>query len=124
MIRWLLVLLAALALPGAALAAPSDQGRFVEIAAAEPGTYGNDIRVSARLVGPEIYDVEVSMPGARFENARAVVLGPDLPTLADQLLAPGPVGVAAAKAAGVRAIVTRDRATPAVTEHRTQEGTP
>jgi hypothetical protein len=98
--------------------------RFVEIAAAEPGTYGNDIRVSARLVGPEIYDVEVSMPGARFENARAVVLGPDLPTLADQLLAPGPVGVAAAKAAGIRAIVTRDRATPAVTEHRTHQDGP
>ena len=79
--------------------------------------------MSARLVGPEIYDLEVSMPGARFENARAVVLGPDLPTLADQLLAPGPVGVAAAKAAGIRATVTRDRAT-GTTEHRTHQDGP
>ncbi|WP_324651555.1 hypothetical protein [Georgenia sp. H159] len=83
--------------------------QFLEIRAAEPGAYGNDITVSARAVGPEIYDLEVHLAGARFENARAVVAGPQPPTLAEQLLRPSPVGVATAKAAGIRAVVTRDR---------------
>lgn len=89
---------------------------FLELRAAEPGTYGNDIRVSARLVGPEVYDLEVHLPGSRFENARAVVLGPPLPTLAEKLLTPSPVGVGTAKAAGIRADVTRDRVAASTTQ--------
>ncbi|MBZ2199652.1 hypothetical protein [Occultella gossypii] len=83
---------------------------FLEVRAADPGTYGNDISVSMRVVGPEIYDVTVHLPGARFENARAVVAGPEPPTLAERLLDPTPIGVGTAKAAGIRAVVTRDRA--------------
>ncbi|MHB1290267.1 hypothetical protein, partial [Georgenia sp.] len=82
--------------------------RFLEIRAAEPGPYGNDITVSARVVGPQIYDLEVHLPGTRFENARAVVAGPAPPTLAEALLRPTAIGVGTAKAAGVRAVVTRD----------------
>ncbi|QTE27769.1 hypothetical protein [Pengzhenrongella sicca] len=88
---------------------------FLELRAAEVGAYGNEITVTARVAGPAIYDLEVRLPGGRFENARAVVFGPPLPTLADDLLAPRPVGVGTAKAAGIRAHVTRDRAVPAVT---------
>jgi len=72
--------------------------------------------VSARLVGPEVYDLEVHLPGSRFENARAVVLGPPLPTLAEKLLTPSPVGVGTAKAAGIRADVTRDRVAASTTQ--------
>jgi hypothetical protein len=92
---------------------------FVELQAAEPGVWGNDITVTARASGPAIYDLEIGYPGDRFEVARQVVFGPPLPTLADQLLAPGPVGVGTAKAAGIHAEVTRDRVV-----RPDQEGTP
>jgi len=92
---------------------------FVELQAAEPGVWGNDMTVVARPSGPAIYDLEVAYPGGRFEVARQVVFGPPLPTLADQLLTPGPVGVGTAKAAGVHAEVTRDRVV-----RPDQEGTP
>ena len=49
---------------------------------------------------------------ARFENARRVVLGESPPSLAQELLKPGPIGVLQAKAAGVTVTVTRDRTTP------------
>jgi hypothetical protein len=103
------------------------------------GSWGNAVTVSARQVGPAIYDLEIQYPGGRFENARAIVAGwppiesadgarlgcalssspgapstvqngdGSLPTLASELLAPGPAGVLVAKAAGVHARVTRDR---------------
>jgi hypothetical protein len=104
---------------------------FLELRAAEPGAYGNDITVSARLVGPEIYDLEIHLPGGRFENACAVVFGrplpldpgdepEEVPTRAAALLAPGPVGVGTAKAAGVRAHVTRDRVPDLTTDPSTE----
>ncbi|MEU3461973.1 hypothetical protein ABZ721_18780 [Streptomyces sp. NPDC006733] len=82
---------------------------FVELSAAEPGAWGNQIRVCGRASGPAVYDLEVAFPGGRFESARQIVYGPPLPSLADALLRPGPVGVGLAKAAGVHADVTRDR---------------
>ena len=93
------------------LSAPGLEPGFLLVRAAERGAWGNDVSVSVRLVGPEIYDVEVHYPGARFENARATVLGPSAPTLAQDLLMPSPVGVGTAKAAGIRATVTRDGVT-------------
>ena len=63
-----------------------------------------------------MYDVSIIYEGARFENARKVALGKDLgdpsldlPSQVQKLLQPGPIGVLQAKAAGVRAEVTRDR---------------
>jgi hypothetical protein len=82
---------------------------FVELSAAEEGAWGNDIRITGRASGPAIYDLEVAFPGGRFESARQTVFGPPLPSLADELLRPGPVGVGLAKAAGIHADVTRDR---------------
>ncbi|MEV8377688.1 hypothetical protein AB0P21_33425 [Kribbella sp. NPDC056861] len=82
---------------------------FVELSAAEEGAWGNEIRITGRASGPAIYDLVVAFPGGRFESARQTVLGPPLPSLADALLRPGPVGVGLAKAAGIHADVTRDR---------------
>lgn len=74
------------------------------------GEWGNEIALAVRPAGPGLYDVIVSFAGARFENARAIVAGPAPPALAEELLRPGPIGVLQAKAAGVAARVTRDRA--------------
>lgn len=85
---------------------------FLEMAAREPGSWGNQIAVSVRPAGqPARWDVEISLAGPRFENARQVVLGAPPPSLAQELAQPGPIGVLQAKAAGVEARVTRDRAT-------------
>ncbi len=83
---------------------------FLEISAVEPGAWGNEISVVTRPAGPGAWDVLVSFPGALFENARETVLGPALPSSAADLLKPGPAGVLQAKAAGIEARVTRDRA--------------
>jgi hypothetical protein len=83
---------------------------FVEIRAQEAGTWGNEIAVVARPAGPGRWDVTLHFAGARFENARKTVLGAPLPDLAQDLLQPGPIGILQAKAAGVEARVTRDRA--------------
>ncbi len=83
---------------------------FIKLEAKEKGAWGNAIGVAARQVGPAIYDVSVSFLGGRFESARAVVLGQPAADIATALLKPGPVGVLMAKAAGVKAEVTRDRA--------------
>ncbi len=83
---------------------------FLEIRAAEAGTWGNEVAVVARPAGPGRWDVTIHFRGARFENARQTVLGAPLPPLAQDLLAPGPIGILQAKAAGVEARVTRDRA--------------
>jgi hypothetical protein len=82
---------------------------FIKLEAKEEGTWGNDIAVSARLVGPAIYDVSVIYRGARFEQARSIVFGAVKETI-NEFLQPGPIGVLQAKAAGVRANITRDRA--------------
>jgi hypothetical protein len=83
---------------------------FIKLEAKVEGTWGNEISVGARQVGPAIYDVSVSYLGGRFESARSVVLGPSPGELTKALVQPGPIGVLQAKAAGVRAVVTRDRA--------------
>jgi hypothetical protein len=99
------------------VADPGFGSRFLLVQANKPGAWGNRITLSARLAGPAIYDLEIRFTGSRFENARSVVLGPSLPTLADDLLAARPLGVGLAKAAGIRAAVTRDRvAGPTTTE--------
>jgi hypothetical protein len=82
---------------------------FIELQASEVGIWGNEIAVSARKSGPATYDVSISYPGARFECARQVVLGPPLPALVQENLKPVSVGILQAKAAGVHADVTRDR---------------
>jgi hypothetical protein len=81
---------------------------FIELKAPHPGSWGNQISVSGRLSGPAIYDVFIAFQGARFENARQVAQGPDLPAAITGLLRPAPIGVFQAKAAGVRIEVTRD----------------
>lgn len=83
---------------------------FIMLQAKQKGTWGNAIAVAARQAGPAIYDVSVIYLGGRFESARALVLGQPIADLASALLKPGPVGVLMAKAAGVKAGVTRDRA--------------
>ncbi len=91
--------------------AEKDVTGFIELSAREPGAFGNAIAVSARKSGPARFDVTISYQAARFENARRVVLGgAELPALTEDLLKPGPVGVLQAKAGGVKAKVTRDRA--------------
>jgi hypothetical protein len=83
---------------------------LIEVRAKDPGTWGNQIAVTARLSGPATYDVEISYQGARFENAREVVRGLAPPVSAADLVQPSPIGVLQAKAAGVLAQVTRDGA--------------
>jgi hypothetical protein len=83
---------------------------FVELAAREPGAWGNQIRVAARRTGPARFDVSISFEAGRFESARRTVLGATVPAAAADVLKPGPIGILHAKAAGVHAAVTRDRA--------------
>jgi hypothetical protein len=83
---------------------------FIELTARDQGSWGNQISVSGRLSGPAIYDVSIVFAGARFESARQVVQGPDLPAAITALLQPAPIGALQAKAAGVRLEITRDGA--------------
>jgi hypothetical protein len=82
---------------------------FILIFAREPGPHGNQIHIAARKVAPARYDVTITFEGGRFEVARDIVLGPELPDLAQKMLEPGPVGILQAKAAGIKTRVTRDR---------------
>lgn len=85
---------------------------FVHLTAKEAGAWGNAIAVTVRkgTKGPAYFDVTVSYPGVRLENARQTVLGgKQLPASSDDLLKPGPIGILQAKAAGVQADVTRQR---------------
>jgi hypothetical protein len=88
-------------------------GQVLELAAKQPGAFGNDLEVAARPAGPGRFDVTVALRAARFESARNAVLGrPPAARVAD-LLTPGPVGVLIARAAGVAAHATReDTGTP------------
>ena len=81
---------------------------FLKLEALIPGDAGNKISVAARKSGPALFDVTLTFAGACFENARQVVLGEPLPVLTEKLLQPGPVGILQAKAAGIRAEVTRE----------------
>ena len=71
-----------------------------------------------RFAAPAIFDLTVSHAAARFECARVIalsgrVLKPGevpLPTLAAEVIKPGPVGAVQAKAAGIHATVKRERA--------------
>jgi hypothetical protein len=93
--------------------AEKDVPAFIQLSARQPGVWGNAIRVVARKAGPALFDVTISFPGARFENARLVTMGGEhLPSSVKDLLKPGPMGILQAKAAGVRSKVTRDRANP------------
>ena len=73
--------------------------------------------MTVRKAGPARFDVTIGYAGARFENARQIalagrILQPDedpLAALTEDLLKPGPVGALLAKAAGVHAVVTRNR---------------
>ncbi|MCA1567708.1 MAG: hypothetical protein LC803_19095 [Acidobacteria bacterium] len=90
--------------------AERDVPGFIEVLASKPGAWGNSITIAARKSGPARFDVTINFLGARFENARRVVLGGDvLPSLSEEVMRPGPVGILQAKAAGVRARVTRER---------------
>lgn len=82
---------------------------FLRIQAREPGAWGNQIAIAARSSGPAMFDFSVIYVGASFENARETVLGKPLPALTADALAPGPVGVLQAKAAGVSVRVVREQ---------------
>jgi len=82
---------------------------FIKLEAKEKGVWGNEIGVSVREVRPAIYDVSIIFRGARFEQARAIVQGVTTETI-QEVMKPAPTGVLQAKAAGVRADITRDRA--------------
>lgn len=84
---------------------------FIKLEAKTEGAWGNEIAVSARPTKQTaIYDVSIIYRGGCFENARSIVMGQPLPELGQALIQPGPVGVLQAKAAGVMAAITRDRA--------------
>jgi hypothetical protein len=82
---------------------------FIKVEAKEKGVWGNEIGVSVREVRPAIYEVSIIYRGGRFEQARAIVQGVTTETI-QEVMKPGPTGVLQAKAAGVRAGITRDRA--------------
>jgi hypothetical protein len=82
----------------------------IELSARIAGEWGNDITVSVRPAGPARYEMTIWCPGARFENARQIALGACLVALTANALRPGPVGALQARAAGIRASVTRDHA--------------
>jgi hypothetical protein len=86
--------------------------------ARDPGAWGNQISITVRFAAPAIFDLTVSHAAARFECARVIalagrVLKPGevpLPALTAEVIKPGPVGAVQAKAAGIHATVTRERA--------------
>lgn len=85
---------------------------FIELRAGRQGReregeWGNGIAVAVRKSGPALYDLTLTYEGARFDSARERVAGPELPALVLNILEPAPVGVRLAKAAGIRARVTR-----------------
>ena len=82
---------------------------LIRISARAAGVWGNDIGITVRKAGPARFNLMVDYEGARFENARLVVLGQSTTSLVDELLQPGPLTILRAKAAGIKAQVTRDR---------------
>ena len=97
--------------PAQIFLAEKDAPGFIKLSAKQPGEWGNAIAVTAQKSGPAQFDVTISFEGGRFESARRIALGGEqLSTLVEDLLKPGPLGVLHAKAAGIHADVTRDRA--------------
>jgi hypothetical protein len=96
---------------------------LIQLQARIKGDWGNSIAVTARQAGTVRFDMTIGFEGLRFENAREVALagrilqpGEDpLSQVAAQILKPSPVGVLQAKAAGIRAEVTRDRTAVSMT---------
>ncbi len=92
-------------------------GGAIGIFARDNGAWGDEISLTVRYGGPAIFDLTVAHAAARFENARAIAFAgrilaageSALPNPVGATLKPGPVGVAQAKAAGIRAVVTRER---------------
>jgi hypothetical protein len=88
------------------------------IFARDVGAWGDEIAVSVRFAGPATFDLTVSHAAAQFESAvqiafagRLLKEGEDaLPALSAPAVKPQPIGVVQAKAAGIRASVTRARA--------------
>jgi hypothetical protein len=90
-------------------------GRFLELAAKQPGSAGNALEVSARPAGPGRFDVAVALRGARFESAVAAILGASPQPGTAALLAPAPVGIRLARAGGVACSAGRqDTGTPII----------
>ena len=84
---------------------------YVRIMAREPGAWGKAIALSARPAGsayPAMYDICIVYQGTPFENARQTVRGDPPLALTQELLEPSAVGILRAKAAGIKACVTRD----------------
>ena len=93
----------------------SDEGLdgFIELRARSEGAWGNSVAVSVRQAGPALFDLRIAFAGAVFERARQVAAGhARFPDRVLDVLAPGPVGVTFAKAAGVLATVTREGTEP------------
>ncbi|MBO9409367.1 hypothetical protein J7399_18160 [Shimia sp. R9_1] len=85
---------------------------FIEISAIAPGLFANRISIAVCDTAPGIYDLIVTFDGARFENARARVNGPELTGTVEDFNRPGPRGVQHLKAAGIDLTVTRDGTPP------------
>jgi hypothetical protein len=89
----------------------------IGIFARDNGAWGDQISITVRYSGPAIFELTVSHAAARFECARAIAFAgrvlaageSALPATIGNNIKPGPVGVVQAKAAGIRAAVTRDR---------------
>jgi hypothetical protein len=96
-------------LPAALYLSEQDVPGFVEVKARESGPKGTAVVVTAPRSGPAQFDVTVSFEAGRFEVAREIVAGRPLSASAEDLLRAGPIGVLEAKAAGIRAAVTRER---------------
>jgi hypothetical protein len=105
---------------------------FIVITACREGTWGNEIAVATQTAGPAMYDVSIIYRGDRFECAREIVLGNEvgakrscqkgtqknsekaalqegIPALIRDVLRPGSIGILQAKAAGIEAVVSRDK---------------
>lgn len=103
--------------PAAIYLQESGVARVIGIFAVNNGAGGDQIGVTVRYSGPALFELTVSYSGARFESARAIAYsgrvlagGEDpLPALTADAGKPGPVGVVQAKAAGIRAAITRTR---------------
>jgi hypothetical protein len=96
--------------PAAIVVREAEGTSFIRLEARQAGDWGNGIGVRVRKAGPAMFDIAIEYDGARFENARQLVLGKSGSPLAAELLKPGPMTILQSKAAGVEAAVTRDRA--------------
>jgi hypothetical protein len=96
--------------PAAIVVREAEGTSLIKFEARQPGDWGNGIALRVRKAGPAMFDVAVEYDGARFENARQLVLGKPESALVADLVKPGPMTILQSKAAGVEAAVTRDGA--------------